>query len=143
MSNDYRYTLGTAAKKANVAKSTISAAIKKGELSVAERVGNGFRIDPAELDRWMGLRPAERSADAPTEQNETPNFAALDAQIDGLKALLAEKDRRISDLETDRDDWKKQAQTLALTDQSRREAVLKPRGGLFGWWGGRKVANQG
>ena len=139
MSNGYRYTLGTAAKQAKVAKSTLSRAIEKGEIS-ASKEGHGYRIDPAELDRWMSNRPAQPSSVEPVGQDATPDAmtalqianARLEAELAGLKSMADE-------LREDRDLWRKQAQTLALTDQSRRAG--EGRTGLFGWLSGRKAAN--
>lgn len=139
MSNSFRYTLGQAAKKANVAKSTLSRAIDKGELSAAERVGNGYRIDPAELDRWMGNRPAQQVETPAPQPYATPASDLLQQQVDSLKELVAAERRRADSAEADRDEWRKQAQTLALTDQTKR--AQEPRGKLFGWFGGRKAAN--
>lgn len=140
MSNGYRYTLGTAAKQAKVAKSTLSRAVEKGEIS-AVREGNGYRIDPAELDRWMSNRPAQPSSAPEVEQIATPDEsvalqvanARLEAELQGLKALADE-------LRQDRDEWRKQAQTLLLSDQSSRAEKSSPRG-FFGWLGGRRAAN--
>ena len=44
-------TAGQAAKRAGVSKTTISTSLKSGRLSYVEKVGNQYRIDPAEVDR--------------------------------------------------------------------------------------------
>lgn len=138
MSNGFHFTLGTAAKQAGVAKSTISRAIEKGEIS-ASKAGNGYRIDPAELDRWMNSRPAQPSGNAPVERDATPASDGLQHQIDLLKQLVESERQRAETAERDRDEWRKQAQTLAITDQTKR--AQEARGGLLGWLGGRKAAN--
>ena len=134
MSNPYRYTLGTAAKQASVAKSTLSRAIERGEIS-AIREGNGYRIDPAELDRWMGSRPAQPSKTVSAEHFATPSSNDLQQQIDSLKEIISAERRRADAAESDRDEWRKQAQTLALTSHAKRpqEAPRMRRGGFFGW----------
>lgn len=49
-------TLGEAAKQAGCSKSTLSRALKKGELSGTRKADESFDIDPAELQRWNGER---------------------------------------------------------------------------------------
>jgi excisionase family DNA binding protein len=136
MSNPYRYTLGTAAKQAGVAKSTLSRAIERGEIS-AIREGNGYRIDPAELDRWMGNRSAQPSKTVSTGHSATPSSNDLQQQIDSLKEIISAERRRADAAESDRDEWRKQAQTLALTNHVKRqpEAYGARVGGFFGWLG--------
>lgn len=121
------YSLGQAAKAAGVSKSTISKALSTGRLSYVEKDSAGYRIDPAELHRVFPPKPPEtstetarsndheRGANAPTP-DDTATLLAV--ELAGAKALLDEKDRRIADLESDRDEWRKQAQVLAITDQS-------------------------
>lgn len=114
------YTLGEAAKESGFSKPTLSRAIKKGALS-AKRLDDGsYQIDPSELQRWNesnGHRNAsvKRIATAP-ETPETPIEAgALQAELDALrKEKLDRLESRISELEQERDDWKEQAQRLAL-----------------------------
>ncbi len=49
------YTLGEAAKAVGFSKTTLSRAIKKGNLS-AKRLDDGsYKIDAAELERWSAL----------------------------------------------------------------------------------------
>lgn len=129
------YTLGTAAKQAGVAKSTISRAIERGQLS-AIREGNGFRIDPSELDRWMNTRATQPPAQDTTHP---PVAALLEQQIEHLKELVATERRRADAAESDRDEWRKQAQTLALTGPAR--ATQERRGGFWSWMGGHRASN--
>ncbi len=141
MSNPYRYTLGTAAKQASVAKSTLSRAIERGEIS-AVREGNGYRIDPAELDRWTGNRSAQPSKTVSTGHFATPSSNDLQQQIDSLKEIISAERRRADAAESDRDEWRKQAQTLALTNHVKRpqEAPQPRKGGFFGWLGSKGAA---
>jgi hypothetical protein len=121
------YSLGQAAKAAGVSKSTISKALSTGRLSYVEKDSAGYRIDPAELHRVFPLKPRETGAHTPTpnDHEHHANTSAAEEQarllaveLAGTKALLEEKDRRITDLEADRNEWRKQAQVLAITDQS-------------------------
>ncbi|WP_374309954.1 helix-turn-helix domain-containing protein [Methylocella sp.] len=115
------YTLGTAAQATGVSKTSIHRAIRNGRISAVKGEAGDWRIEPAELHRvYPPVTVAEPVAPGKTEQSVTPGGTdsnALAAQLDGLKALLAEKDRRIGDLETDRDRWARQAERLALTHQ--------------------------
>ena len=125
------YTLSTAAIAAGVAKSTISKAIKSGELSVSKKVGNSFRIDPAELDRWMSNR-GKRSETVHNGRTETPQEtgiaavekAALQREIDLLRETL-------DDMKEQRDKWEHQAQaqTRLLEHRSKPQGVFNR---LFG-----------
>ena len=63
MSNSHYLTLGQAAKLSQVAKSTITRAIDKGHLSVSQKIGNSYRIDPAELHRWQETRVQPQQKD--------------------------------------------------------------------------------
>lgn len=105
------YSLGQAAKAAGVSKSTISKALATGRLSYVEKDSAGYRIDPAELHRVFPPKPMETGADRAKENDHEPHANAgrtgeetrlLEKELEGVRALLDEKDRRISDLEADR-----------------------------------------
>ena len=90
---------GEAAKAAGVVKSTISKALQSGKLSYAEKGPDGYKIDPAELFRVFP-KPPETGSEKPRSNDwkpsenptETGGYAAvLEAQLQGLKALIAEK----------------------------------------------------
>lgn len=125
------FTAGQAAKAVGVTTPTISKALKSGKLSYIERTENGYKIDPAELFRVFP--PVAKKEDGNTDAlgSETPketpetvemriSHAKLAAERDALQAMVDE-------LRQDRDEWRKQAQTLLLTDATREEA----RPGLF------------
>ena len=120
MSTPFKYTLGQAAKHAKVAKSTLSRAVEKGDISVSERVGNGYRIDPAELDRWMASRRVELVGTVPADQPAPPVSNPLDGPIEALREIIAAERRRADSAEQDRDAWREQAQKLALTAEKRQ-----------------------
>ena len=133
MSNPIHLTLGQAAKHAGVAKSTITRAIDKGSLSAASKVGNSYRIDPAELQRWQDTRVATKQLDTEKQPDATDGNelsllvrnAKLEAELATLKAsheqiadshaelkamtekMIADKDREIERL-----------YTLAIADHS-------------------------
>ena len=128
-------TLGQAAKLASVSKSTLTRAIKSGRLSAYRRDDGGYEIDVAELARVYAVRvetPApggatgsvtqEATAPAqPRDAGATPDvaarLAALDAEVRGLRELLAE-------VRDSRDQWRQQAERLAITGPAERRS----------WW---------
>jgi|GEM_PF-3023471 len=164
MSNTQNFShylsLGQAAKLAEVAKSTITRAIEKGQLSVTERVGNGYRIDPAELQRWQGTRTNTRGRTNPTtpvQQNPSDSAkqpkatpmdalsievrnARLEAELTALRQTHAQTLASHDELKTmtekmlsDKDKEIERLYTLALTDQRER----RRKGFWSGMFGGK------
>ncbi len=117
-----KYNLVTAAEAIGVSKATMHRYVKKGRVSAARTDDGHYEIDPSELHRVFplvsetGPETVSRDDAKPSETaGETTSYTpVLEAQLEGLKALIAEKDRRITDLETDRDRWAKQAERLAI-----------------------------
>lgn len=126
-------TLGQAAKEAGVAKSTISKALASGKLSYREKNPEGYKIDPAELFRVYPKQmktDAEKLASYDWQQDaangETiPYSARFELQLAGLKSLIAEKDRRIADLEADRAQLREDRHRLTENWQEERVRLLK------------------
>jgi excisionase family DNA binding protein len=126
------YTLATAAEAAKVTKPTVFRWIKSGKITAAKADDGTYRIDPAELHRYLD-NVAKQPAQGPVQQAETPPEAAVMAadtlqeavtlrfEVEKLKALLemerqraeAERERAI-DLRAERDEWREQAKRLAL-----------------------------
>jgi excisionase family DNA binding protein len=104
------FTLGTAAKHVGKSKPTISKAIKDGKLS-ATKVNGVYQIDPSELHRVYP--PTVQS-----ERSETPVNTGLSSEIIILQVKLEAAERRISDLETDRDAWRSQSQRLLTSNHT-------------------------
>lgn len=139
-------TLGQASAQFNISKSVLSQALKAGKLSIVEKTANGsYHLDPAEVSRFKNtlrtrtkndIKPTENTQENALEQAVRERF---EAELSGLKAVVESERRRADAAETDRDAWRDQARTLAITDQSRRSQ--EGRGGLFGGWFGRKAAN--
>lgn len=126
-------SLGQAAKEAGVAKSTISKALASGKLSYREKSSEGYKIDPAELFRVYPKTPKNRSED-PASNDWQPSYAGMDTmpysakfeiQLAGLKSLIAEKDRRIADLESDRTQLREDRHRLTENWQDERVRLLK------------------
>ncbi len=126
-------SLGQAAKEAGVAKSTISKALSSGKLSYREKNSDGYKIDPAELFR-VYPKTAKTDADELTlndwqsgqaDAETTPYSAKFEIRLAGLKSLVAEKDRRISDLEADRVQLREDRHRLTENWQEERVRLLK------------------
>ncbi len=112
------FTLGEAARQCGVAKGTISKAVRTGKLSASRNEDGSFKIDPAELARYLETNGHRfRSETGSTDQLETREKHA-DARADTLVAelraviadLRADRDCTISDLRADRDHWRAQAE---------------------------------
>ena len=125
-------TLGQAARLTGLGKTTITRAIKAGRLSATRRDDGSYEIDPAELHRVYSIQletpetvaqsshvvrdatPQERPRDGGGDPEVTVRLAALEAEVQGLKALLDEVRASREELRQDRDGWKGQAERLAL-----------------------------
>jgi excisionase family DNA binding protein len=136
-------TLGQAARLTGLGKTTITRAIKAGKLSATRRGDGSYEIDPSELSRVYSVRPEPADtvtqsghvahqatpAATPRETPETPDVtarvASLEAEVRGLKDLLAE-------VRQSRDEWKDQASRLVLAlpppDQVKAEPPSRS------WW---------
>ena len=127
MSNPMVYTLGEAAKACGKSKTTISKALKSGRLSFIEKTSAGYCIDPAELHRVFPpvtgepLGVDDRKPPAPIPDNAA-QIATLESQVTMLREMLERAERNA-------DEWRDQAQRLALTHDNDERG----RGGLFGW----------
>lgn len=103
-----KYTLGQAAKATGKAKGTISNAVKQGRLSASKNDKGEYEIDAAELHRVYSPVQQASNVDDVAPVSNTAEIDALNAQIAILTDML-ERER------TNADEWRKQAQHLALT----------------------------
>jgi excisionase family DNA binding protein len=131
-----KLTLGEAAKQTGISKSHLSRLVKRGVIS-AERHENGrLAIDPAELDRLADIRTSGNTLDnVAMERKETLLETARQQEIALLHRMLLDRERQIEDLRQERDEWRRQAQTLLLTQGHNKEPE-KPRR----WWMLRRKA---
>src|SRR3954453_14688675 len=122
------YTLGTAAKATGMAKSTIHRAIKRGIISARPTPdGRGYEIDPSELHRVYPPVAPNGSAEVSVERSATPQsnteleikLARAEAELAALRQLFESERRRSDELRTERNDWKTQAERLALAGPAR------------------------
>lgn len=119
-----KHTAGTAAKAVGKTKSTITKAIASGKLSAIKNDNGAWEIDASELYRVYPPTPLET---VEIEQNDTlKEMDGNSKEIEALERLLKAAEEQIYDLKTDRDEWRKQANQLLLTNTS------TPRKRIFG-----------
>jgi excisionase family DNA binding protein len=162
-------TLGQAAKVTGLGKTTLTRAIKRGHLSATRREDGSYAIDPSELSRVYKVTPetvetvtatgyAAHRATPDGEAHATPRdpdvhtlLAVAQAELRHLSERLEEVKASQDDLRRERDDWKEQAQRLALAapiaapppiNGSRADPVStpEPRRSLLRYWFGWKAA---
>jgi hypothetical protein len=122
-------TLRQAAEETGKTKQAIQQAIKSGKISAKKNDFNEWEIDPAELFRIY--QPVKRLDVGNNQElggdwhkelkNLSPDLQTriikLTVNVDVKDKEIALLEKRASELETERDDWKEQAQRLALTYQ--------------------------
>lgn len=119
-----KHTAGTAAKAVGKTKSTITKAIASGKLSAIKNDNGAWEIDASELYRVYPPTPIET---VEIEQNDTlKEMSGNSKEIEALERLLKAAEEQIYDLKADRDEWRKQANQLLLTNTS------TPRKRIFG-----------
>jgi chromosome segregation ATPase len=143
------YGLKQAADATGKTKTTILRAIQTGKISAIKGENKEWQIDPAELHRAY---PPVSGAGARTDAqrgNATPDEArVLRQEIDLLREILAERDKRVSDKDAvitdlqerlDRETEERRRAhlqlTALLTDQSKKvasqEAVMADKRSLW------------
>lgn len=115
-----KYSASQAAKATGKAIPTITRAIKSGKISAEPKEGGGYLIDPAELHRVFPPVTSKGDATPTMSQIETPSdMRALQAEIEGLRERIADKDETIADLRKrlDTEGEERRRLTAMLTDQ--------------------------
>lgn len=147
------YTLSAAATAAGVRKSTVFRWIKAGKVSATRLDDGQYRIDPAELQRYLDAvaaeqpKPATPGRSAPVHGTEDVagnadaelqrQADALRAEVDKLKALLEAERQRADEWKSQSHRWAEQAERLLLTQGNATPAPApapQQGGGLFGWF---------
>ena len=100
------YTLAEAATACGINKSTVLRAVKAGRISGTKDEFGTWHVEAVELHRIF-----PHAAAAAASPEALPRHAPSDAAAD---ALVAELRAVIADLRQDRDQWREQAQRLAL-----------------------------
>ena len=135
------YSLATAAEVAKVTKPTVFRWIKSGKISATKADDGSFRIEPAELHRYLDSVAKDTLQSQPAQQAEPPSspapetaaqLVALRYELDKLKVLLDLERERTGDIKAERDRWAAQAERLALpAPETKRNGV---------WWPWRRSA---
>ena len=126
MSEQVIFSLGQAAKAAEVSKGTISKALASGRMSYRSKENGQYQIDAAELFRVFPKKQPEavdiERLETPKETDETP---VLRARLEAMEARLADKDNVIEDLRRrlDSEGEEQRRLTAILTDQSTKAAA--------------------
>ena len=112
------YTLGEAAIAVGKSKATISKAIKTGRISAEKQLNGSYKIDPSELHRVYPPAPST----VEDERIETPSSTEQKIrETIELEVKLQAADKRIAELEEDREHWRQQAtRLLSHTDKERQ-----------------------
>jgi len=139
------YTLATAAEVAGKTKPTIWRAVKSGKISATRLEDGSFRIDPSELSRYMAVTHETVPGETVQRSETGSSYDAMDAKalqeaialrfmVERLEALLATERERAAELREDRNQWRDQAQRLAITHEKTIAASPSPepdRSGLM------------
>jgi excisionase family DNA binding protein len=107
------FTLGQAARHCGVAKGTISKAIKTGKLSATRHEDGSWKIDNAELARYLDANGHRFRSDT-GEPDRAETSPATDALVLELRAVIADLRADREDLRQDRDHWRTVAERLSL-----------------------------
>lgn len=139
-------SLRQAATEAGTSKSTILRAIQSGRLSAARTDDGGYSIDPAELFRVYPPKSGPVAPDQSAHRSEGQDApgvgpadatearvrnAQLEAEVNGLRAILEVERKRADELREERDRWASQAERLTLEG---------PGASQRRWWSFRRSA---
>lgn len=123
-----KVSLSQAAKDTGVSLPTLSRWRKSGKISAIKNGSGGYIIDTSEYDRIGEFKKQSRNMKGETKgfmketvtSNETANeMRVIEVEVNVLRERIRDKDSLIEDLREDRDEWKKQAQTLLLQNPIR------------------------
>ena len=146
------YTLTQAAEAAKVQRSTVFKWIKAGKVSATKAADGTFRIEPAELHRFLDSVSKETPLSETLKQPDTRADTATDtllelmslrSQVEKLQHIVEMEKERSRELREEREAWKRQAERLALP--ATRETAPQPNPTLVqpsqrGWWPWRRTA---
>ena len=141
------YTLTQAAEAAKVQRSTVFKWIKAGKVSAVKTDDGTFRIDPAELHRFLSSVSRDTQASATPKQPDTApdtllELVSLRSQVEKLQHIVEMERERSRELREEREAWKRQAERLALpaTRETAHQLAASPQPQSRGWWPFRRSA---
>jgi chromosome segregation ATPase len=122
-----QYTITTAAKACGVGRVTIFRAIKSGKISATPDLNGTYHIEPAELHRVYPTIEQKQAQQREKKQqtikqeirNGTSETAVLLVKLEGLEALLQEKNEALKREQQHNEDLKRR---LDQAEQERRDA---------------------
>jgi TolA-binding protein len=126
------WTLGQAAKETGHDKSKIYRAIKAGKLSIAERNGNAFSLDPSEVMRlFPRIETLQKNELQQTDtQGKTLQNSLLSHKIEFLEQQLRDIRGRLDTTQSEKERLLQivERQTLLIEDHSKKlqEGLQKP-----------------
>ena len=122
-----KLTTHQAAERLGKSRTAVWRAIKNGKLSAERTDTKDFLIDAAELERYAStlvtpLVTPNEPAQPSVTTTETSRNKDLEIELATLRERTAQQEKRIADLEVDREKWRGMAEstTRLLTDQRER-----------------------
>ena len=127
-----RVSLSQAAKDTGVSLPTLSRWRKSGKITADKNGSGGYIIDTSEYDRINDLMKQSPNKKGVSKgfikHAETPNeMKVLQVEVEVLRERIKDKESFIEEIREDRDEWKKQAQTLLLQKPVRAEKHTSER----------------
>jgi excisionase family DNA binding protein len=129
-----KLTTQQAAERLGKSRTAVWRAIKNGRLSAERTDTKDFLIDAAELERYASTLvapPVTPNEPAQPSATSVETSRTMEAQIElaTLRERTAQQEKRIADLEADREKWRSMAEnaTRLLTDQRERRPWWR-------WW---------
>ncbi len=107
-------TLGQAARIAGCGKTTLTRAIRAGRLSATRNDDGSYAIDASELARVYNVTLEGVPATGDTVHRDTGRDPELETRLALAEAELRAMKDMLAEVRQSRDDWKAQAERLAL-----------------------------
>jgi hypothetical protein len=112
-------TLAQAAMQTGMARSSILRAIKRGALSGTRNADGTWLVDPAELARVFTVNSH------PALHGAHPDPVAA-VKLEAAQQRIADLERALSDMRSERDDWKSRPNASLCQTRNRRARMISP-----------------
>jgi hypothetical protein len=103
--------------------------IHAGKIKANRNNLNRWQIAPEDLEAWIADRAPTNKTDTTTD-TYSEKLRQLEKENVSLKVSLEAAEKRVADLEEDREHWRQQANRL-LTQQEHQPAREQPKGGFW------------